>query len=289
MTPFPPDTAPLVATAWLGAHLGEPGLKVVDGSYHSVADRRDIADEYRANRIPGAVLFDIREIRDHAHPAPLMLPKPPDFAAAVSALGISNGDRVVVYDSGGMLNSGRVWWMFGTMGHAAVAVLDGGLPKWRQEGRAIEQGPPQSAIPAQFVARFDPTQIRTFAQMKEIVAGRTAQVVDARDAGRFSGRAPERRPGLRSGHMPGSVNLPWEELEAPDHRLKSPAELRAQFESRGIDLARPIVTTCGGGVAAGVLALALARLGLDDWALYDGSWSEWAANQGSEIRDQGSD
>jgi thiosulfate/3-mercaptopyruvate sulfurtransferase len=275
-TPFPTDTHPLVSTAWLAAQVGADDLRIVDGSYTSDPTSADVTDTFRAGHIPGASLFDIREVRNQAHSAPLMLPSAPDFAKAVGAMSISNQHRVVVYDSGNMLNSGRVWWMFRTFGHHAVAVLDGGLPKWRAEGREIEIGVCEAAATT-FEASFDGDQLRTLDDMRNVVAGRREQVLDVREHDRFNGVVPEKRPGLRAGHMPGAHNLPYHRFKTPDNTLPDPATLRALFADAGIDHERPVVTTCGGGVAAGLVALGLERIGHTDWALYDGSWSEWAA------------
>lgn len=281
-TPFPAGTHPLVTTDWLAAHLGDDDLRVIDGSYSSVPDAPDVAATFEAAHIPGAVFFDIREIRDPGHAAPLMLPTPTDFAAAAGALGLTNDHRIVVYDSGDMLNAGRVWWMFRTFGHATVAVLDGGLPKWRAEGRAVETGSSQPT-PATFQAAFAARQLRTLEDMRRVVASRQEQVLDVREHDRFTGAVPEKRPGLRAGHMPGSRNLPYQRFKTPDNTLPDPATLKALFAEAGIDPARPVVTTCGGGVAAGLVALGLERIGHTDWALYDGSWSEWAAQADTPV------
>jgi thiosulfate/3-mercaptopyruvate sulfurtransferase len=280
--PFPADTHPLVTTDWLAAHLEDTDLRVVDGSYSSSPDAPDVAATFEAAHIPDAVFFDIREIRDSNHAAPLMLPTPADFAAAVGALGLTNDHRIVVYDSGDMLNAGRVWWMFRTFGHAQVAVLDGGLPKWRAEGRALEAGLPRP-IAATFRATLDARQLRTLDDMRRIVASRQAQVLDVREHDRFTGTTPEKRPGLRAGHMPGSHNLPYQRFKTAGNTLPDPVTLKALFAEAGIDPTRPVVTTCGGGVAAGLVALGLERIGHTDWALYDGSWSEWAAQADTPV------
>ena len=257
-------------------------LRIVDGSYHSNPEKRDIREEYRANHIPGAGLLDIRDVRDAAHPAPLMLPQAEDFARAVGALGIANRHRVIVYDSGGLMNAGRVWWMFRTFGHRDVAVLDGGLPAWLAAGGAVESGE-VAVAPESFKAQFDPKQLRTLDQMKQIVDTGGEQVVDVREADRFTGATAEKRPGLRAGHMPGSRNLPYQLLTDAGHRLKSPAALLKLLAAARVDLAHPVVTSCGGGVAAGILALAFERMGKPDWALYDGSWAEWASQPDTPV------
>jgi thiosulfate/3-mercaptopyruvate sulfurtransferase len=280
--PFPADTHPLVTTDWLAKNGADPDIRIVDGSYSSDEDAPDIAAVFEEAHLPGAVLFDIREIRDRSHPAPLMLPDAPTFAAAVGALGIANRHRIVVYDSGDMLNAGRVWWMFRTFGHRAVAVLDGGLPKWRAEGRTLERGNPVPT-PASFTAAFEPSQLRTLADMRRLVAAGTAQIVDVRERDRFLGAVAEKRPGLRTGHMPRAKNLPYQRFKTPDNTLPDAAALQSLFAQAGIDPDKPVVTTCGGGVAAGLVALGLERIGHTDWALYDGSWSEWAAQTDTPV------
>jgi len=281
-TQFPTDTHPLVSTAWLAAQAGAGDVRVVDGSYASDPLGPDVAEIFRAGHIPGASFFDIRDIRDQDHRAPLMLPTASDFAKAVGAMGIGNDHRIVVYDSGDMLNAGRVWWMFRTFGHRAIAVLDGGLPKWQAEGREIEVG---AAVPTPvtFGAAFDPIQLRTLDDMRSLVAAHTEQVLDVREHDRFTGAVPEKRPGLRAGHMPGAQSLSYKRFKTSDNTLPDPATLRALFAEAGIDPERPVVTTCGGGVAAGLVALGLERIGHTDWALYDGSWSEWAAENDTPV------
>ena len=280
--PFPAKTHPLVTTEWLANRLSDPDLRIVDGSYSSVAGAPDIAAVFEEAHLPGAVLFDIRDIRDRSNPAPLMLPDAPTFAAAVGGLGIANRHRVVVYESGDMLNAGRVWWMFRTFGHRAVAVLDGGLPKWRAEGRPIEDGRPAPALET-FTAAFDPVQLRTLADMRRLVAAEAEQIVDVRERDRFEGAVPEKRPGLRAGHMPHAKNLPYQRFKTADNTLPDVARLRRLFADAGIDPGKPVVTTCGGGVAAGLVALGLERIGHTNWALYDGSWSEWAAQPDTPV------
>ncbi len=280
--PFPRETHPLVTTAWLADHLDAPDLRVVDGSYYSSPDATDVADVFASKHVPGAVFFDIREIRDRAHAAPLMLPDAEAFASAVSALGIANDHRVVVYDSGDMLNAGRVWWMFRTYGHRAVAVLDGGLPKWLAEGRPVESGPAHPS-PATFHAERDPTQLRTLDDMRRLVTDGSEQVLDVREHDRFIGAVEEKRPGLRIGHMPGARNLPYQRFKTPDNTLPAPDTLKAMFDEAGVAEGKTVVTTCGGGVAAGLVALGLERIGHTDWALYDGSWTEWAAQDDTPI------
>jgi thiosulfate/3-mercaptopyruvate sulfurtransferase len=272
----------IVTTEWLAAHLGESDLRVLDGTWHMPQLKRDPRAEFAQAHIPGAVFFDIDAIADHGTTLPHMLPTAAEFAAAVGALGVGSGDRVVVYDVRGVISAARVWWTFRTFGHEAVAVLDGGLRKWQAEGRPVESGQPKPAARA-FTARLRPELVRDVEAMRANVTSRAAQVLDARSRGRFAGTEPEPRAGLRGGHIPGSLNLPYETLYRPDGTLKSPDDLRSAVTAAGVDLARPIVTSCGSGVTASVLALALHQLGRPDVAVYDGSWSEWGGRSDTPI------
>jgi len=272
----------LVTTEWLAKHRDEPDVRVVDGTWHMPQLGRDARAEFLAAHIPGAVFFDIDAIADHTTTLPHMLPGAEAFAAAVGALGLGSGDRIIVYDVRGVVSAARVWWTFRAFGHDAVAVLDGGLRKWRLEGRPVEAGEAQPA-PRTFAARPRPELVRDLAAVRANLASRAEQVVDARSAGRFAGTEPEPRPGLLGGHIPGSLNLPYETLYRADGTLLAPDELRAAMRAAGVDLARPIVTSCGSGVTASVLALALHRLGRPDVAVYDGSWSEWGGRSDTPI------
>ncbi len=273
---------PVVTTEWLAKHLREPDVRVVDGTWHMPQAKRNARAEFDAAHIPGAVFFDIDTIADRATTLPHMLPSAAEFGAAVGALGIGNGHRVVVYDVRGVVSAARVWWTFRAFGHDAVTVLDGGLKKWRAEGRPVESGAPAPSRRA-FTARRRPELVRDVEAMRANVAGRTTQVLDARSAGRFAGTEPEPRAGLRGGHIPGSLNLPYETLYRPDGTLKPPDELRGAITAAGVDLARPVVTSCGSGVTASVLALALYLVGRRDVAVYDGSWSEWGSRSDTPV------
>ncbi len=269
--PFPA----LVTTRWLADHLRDPKVRPVDASLYLPASGRDAAAEFVAAHIPGAVRFDLEENSDPASGLPHMLPSAGRFSANVRALGLSNDDAIVVYDdSGANLSAPRAWWMFRVFGHARVAVLDGGFGRWRAEGRELESG---FARPGRgsFEARLDPSRVRGLDQMRANLAAGTEQVIDARSSGRFAGTAPEPRPGLRSGHIPGSRNLPYTELVGPDGTMLPLDQLRRKFTDAGIDLDRPVVASCGSGVTACALVHALHLLGHDDTAVYDGSWSEW--------------
>jgi thiosulfate/3-mercaptopyruvate sulfurtransferase len=273
---------PLVTTDWLAKHLGDGDLRVLDGSWHMPQLERDARAEFAQAHIPGAAFFDIDAIADHTTDLPHMLPDAAAFAAAVGALGIGSGDRVVVYDVRGVISAARVWWTFRAFGHDAVAVLDGGLRKWRAEGRPVEHAP-AAPTPRQFRATLHPELVRDLEAMRANLASRGAQVLDARSAGRFAGTEPEPRAGLRGGHIPGSLNLPYDTLYREDGTLKPAGELRAALQAAGVDLARPVVTTCGSGVTASVLALALYLVGRPDVAVYDGSWSEWGGRPDTPI------
>ena len=264
----------LVSTDWLAAHLGD--VRVVDASWYMPNEKRQPAKEFEAAHIPGAVFFDIDAISDHATDLPHMLPPPGAFADSVSALGIGNADTVVVYDGSGIFSAPRVWWMLKVMGHASVKVLDGGLPKWTREGRAVEKGPANSATKS-FTTDMQPSLLRDFNAVMGMVADRSVQMVDARSAGRFTGAEAEPRAGVRGGHMPGAANVHFRSLLTAEGTFKPPAELRAAFEKAGMDIAKPIVTTCGTGVTAAILMLALEEIGASDVALYDGSWTEWGS------------
>jgi len=272
----------LIDTASLAAQLGAPDLKVVDATWFLPTIARDAKAEYATAHIPGAVYFDIDEVADEASPLPHMLPDPVKFSSRVRRLGLGDGTRIVIYDNNRYSASARAWWMFRLFGHPDVAVLDGGLAKWRAEGRPVTDEP---VVPRQahFTARQNHLLVRELEQMRANLLSRREQVVDARARGRFAGTEPEPRQGLRSGHIPGSLSLPHLELIGADGTLLPEGELRARFAAAGVDLDRPIVTTCGSGVTAGAVALALYQLGREDVALYDGSWSEWGARSDTPV------
>ncbi|MRX49040.1 3-mercaptopyruvate sulfurtransferase [Paracoccus sp. S-4012] len=270
------DPTVLVSTGWLAAHLNDPDLRVIDASWYLPGEGRDPRAEYEAAHIPGARFFDIDAIADTRSDLPHMAPPPEMFVSRMRAMGVGDGHQVVVYDGSGIFSAARVWWTFRLMGKTDVAVLDGGFPKWQAEGRPVEDMPPilrdrHMTASRQAGLVRDVTQVAAASKL----GGPT--IVDARPAARFRGEAPEPRPGLRSGHIPGARNLPFTELLNEDGTMKAPEVLRAAFEGAGVDLSRPVITTCGSGVSAAVLALALERLGHRDWSLYDGSWAEWGS------------
>ncbi len=271
----PSNSRWLVSTDWLAARLGAPATVVVDGSFYLPAMQRDAAAEYLAGHIPGAVRFDIDAIADHANPLPHMLPSAEQFAREVGALGIADTDTIVVYDGIGLGGAPRVWWTFRTFGAKNVFILDGGMPKWKAEGHPIEAGAVKRE-PRKFDAKFNAALVADVADMQLALSRKTAQVVDARPANRFRGEAPEPRPGVRSGHMPGALNVPSTEL-VEDGRLVAPERIKQIFASGGVDLTKPIITSCGSGVTAAALWFALDAIGKEPKALYDGSWSEWGA------------
>jgi thiosulfate/3-mercaptopyruvate sulfurtransferase len=268
------DPRTLVSTEWLEAHLKDPDLRVLDASWHMPDAGRDAQAEYRTAHIPGARFFDIDEIADHRSDLPHMAPPPEKFISRMRAMGVGDGHQVVVYDTVGLFSAARVWWTFRLMGKLDVAVLDGGLPKWQAEGRRVEDMPPvmrDRHITVQRNATLvkDVTQVAHASKLDE------AEIVDARSAARFRGEVPEPRPGLRAGHIPGAKNVPYASLLRADGTMKDVASLRTTFAEAGVDLRRPVITTCGSGVTAAVLSLALERMGHRDHALYDGSWAEW--------------
>jgi thiosulfate/3-mercaptopyruvate sulfurtransferase len=277
------STDPLVSTEWLAAHLGDPKVKVIDASFKMPGVLPLPVDDYLAAHIPGAVFFDVDAVSDHSVSLPHMYPDADQFARDVAALGISSDDTVVAYDAGGWVAAPRAWWMFLSYGHANVKVLDGGLKKWKAEGRAIETGK-SSPKPGTFSAALDKSYIRSKAQIIANLDSRKEQLIDARAANRFEGSVPEPRAGIRSGHIPASRNLPYNLLfDAATGAMKPLEELRQAFTGTGLDLDKPIVTTCGSGVSAAVLTLALYRLGVRGSALYDGSWSEWGQPDGPPV------
>jgi thiosulfate/3-mercaptopyruvate sulfurtransferase len=266
----------LVTTEWLAAHLDDPHVRVVDASFKLPGITPTAREDFDSGHIPGAVFFDIDEIAEPGTSLPHMIPSPELFARKMEGLGIGDDDRVVVYDTAGLSSAGRAWWMLRLFGHHDVALLDGGLPKWKAEGRPVDTLVPNPPPHRRFSARFDPALVRDKQVLLDNLSTRREQVVDARAAGRFAGIAEETRPGLRRGHIPGSRNLPYDRVTDPQtHRLREADELSVLFRDAGVALDRPIVTSCGSGVTACALAFALHLIGHPGAAVYDGSWSEW--------------
>ena len=265
-------TKELVSTQWLDEHRQSPDVSILDCSWHLPNAKRDAKAEFLQQRIPGAQFFDIDLISDTDSTLPHMLPRPEKFASHVRKMGIGDGKKVICYDSLGLYSAARVWWMFKVFGHDDVAVLDGGLPKWKAENRPLEDGPALKPQERHFTARFQSMMVRDKADTRKAL-----QVADARSPGRFRGEEPEPRPGVRAGHMPGAKNVHYATLLNPDGTLKSETELAKVFETAGIDVTKPVVTSCGSGVTAAILSLGLTTLNARDHALYDGSWVEWGS------------
>ncbi|MFW2541069.1 3-mercaptopyruvate sulfurtransferase [Primorskyibacter sp. 2E107] len=268
------DPKTLVSTEWLARHLKDPDLRILDASWYMPSMNRDPKAEYEAAHIPGARFFDIDEISDARSELPHMAPPVEKFMSRMRAMGVGDGHQVVVYDGMGIFSAARVWWTFKLMGKDDIAVLDGGLPKWQSEGREIEDLPPMVRDRHMTVQRRahlvrDVTQVSAASKLKD------HEIIDARSAARFRGEAPEPREGLRSGHIPGARNVPFDAVLSENGTMKDPEALKAVFEAAGVDLSKPAITSCGSGVTAAILSLALERIGKTDHSLYDGSWTEW--------------
>ncbi len=268
----------LVSTDWLASHLDAPDIVILDASWHLPAAKRNAVAEFHAGHIPGARFFDIDATSDPATTLPHMLPSAAKFASDVKKLGVGDGKKIICYDAAGLFSAARCWWMFKVFGHDDVAVLDGGLPKWLREGHPLEDGLPTPAMERHFTPRFRASMVRSLTDVAKGLEAKSIQVADARSGPRFRGEEAEPRPGVRPGHMPGASNVHYSSLIAADGTLKPHDKLEVAFTSAGIDLDKPVVTSCGSGVTAAILSLALTELGSKDHALYDGSWTEWGAS-----------
>ena len=268
------DPKTLVSTQWLAAHLKDPDLRVLDASWYLPGSKRDPFAEYQAAHIPGARFFDLDDVSDHRSDLPHMVPPVEKFMSRMRAIGVGDGHQIVVYDGSGLFSAPRVWWLFKLMGQMDIAVLDGGFPKWQAEGHPVEDLPPILRDRHMMVRRQnqmvkDVTQVSAASKLGD------SEIVDARSPGRFYGKDPEPRPGLRAGHIPGSKNVFYKDLLKADDTMKSPDEMRQVFLEAGVDLDKPVITSCGSGVTAAILSLGLTRMGKTDHSLYDGSWTEW--------------
>jgi thiosulfate/3-mercaptopyruvate sulfurtransferase len=277
------NSSSLVSTEWLAEHASAPDVRIVDASWHMPATGRNPRAEYEAEHIPGAVFFDIDEIADTDNPLPHMVPSPEKFSSRMRRLGLGDGNRIVIYDSLGLVSAARAWWLIRLFGHQDVAILDGGLPKWKAEGRPTSDAPIKPTE-RHFTSRINSFMLREKDQVLRNIPTQREQVLDARSAGRFDGSEPEPREGLRGGHMPDAYNLPFTKLlNSEDNTLLPADQLAAEFEASGIDVKQPIITSCGSGVTACVLAFSLHLLGHRRVAVYDGSWTEWALDEDTPV------
>ena len=278
---MPESQQTLVSTEWLAERLGQPGLVIIDASWYLPAHQRDPRQEHLDGHIPGAVFFDLDAVSAQDTSLPHMMPTPTAFASAMRKLGVADGAQIVVYDGLGLFSAPRLWWMLRAFGARDVVILDGGLPKWKAEGRPLEDGE-TLRTPAHFSARLDHSVVASMVDVQKALADNSAQVLDARPAERFRGEAPEPRPGLRMGHIPGSTSVPFSAL-VRDGRLKPAAELTEALDALGVHPQKPAITSCGSGVSAAIITLALVTAGRKPGALYDGSWAEWGAPEGPPV------